>query len=80
MSSSNQSYIDMLSMDPKVLGNKALSGGLIWLGLDYAGLTNYIVNTRDSSVISAAKMGAWVALSDSLGATLRKTVPQLKCF
>jgi len=77
---SSQSYIDQLNMDPKVLGNKAITGTLIWLGLEYGGLTSYIVSPYDNSLMSALKIGAYGAFADSVGGTLRSVVPQLKLF
>jgi len=80
MSNSNMSFVDNLMMDPKILANKAITGSLIWLLLDYGNLTNYVVSPLDSSIVSALKIGGYTALSDSLGASLRKAVPQLNFF
>jgi len=78
--SSNQSYSDLLSMDTKVLGNKALTNALIWYGLEYTNLSSFVINPYDNSLISALKVGAYGAVSDIVGSSLRKIVPQLKVF
>ena len=71
------SLADFYALDIKTIWNKSISSFLVLYGMFYLDLDAMIFNPGDSDLILALKNTAVLQATEALGASVRRSFPQL---